>query len=89
MSKRTHIAFSNNRTEGHGRKVEEVHITTLIDEFLKQQSPEANRPIDVQIQIFITTYKTDSGLRRYAPLTDEEVDTLLREYDAQRELRDE
>lgn len=78
----THIQFSNNRTEGHGRQVTEKHVTNLISEFREQRDPQVPGPIDAKIIKFIQGYETENGLRRYAPLTNDEITALVHEYEA-------
>lgn len=81
----THVQFSNNRTEGHGRQVKEKHVTNLIKEFREQHDPKVPGPTDAKILQFIQEYRTEEGLRRYAAVTGDELGALMREYEATKE----
>lgn len=80
------IEFSNNRVEGKGRKTESIPVETLVEEFLESEysDPEWGS-IDWRLSLFIAKHVTDSGLERFAPIEDEEIDALIEEYNRQRD----
>ena len=84
MSDVQSIEFSNNRTEGHGRETTTIPVDQLAQDIV-EVDVNAAMPTDQAIVTFIGTYETEDGLRRYAPLSDEEMEALIDAVDAHRD----
>jgi hypothetical protein len=69
--------------------VKEIHVTNLISQFRERQDNTEPMAVDAQILQFIQTYRTEEGLKRYAPLESDEITALVHEYEATKENDDE